>query len=32
LEGVPAREILAYADAKGMDLISMATHGRGEMA
>jgi len=32
LEGVPAREIIGYADAKGFDLIAMATHGRGEVA
>lgn len=32
LEGVPAREIIAYADANGFDLIAMATHGRGEVA
>jgi nucleotide-binding universal stress UspA family protein len=32
VEGVPAREIIAYADANNMDLIAMATHGRGEVA
>ena len=32
VEGVPAREIIAYADANKMDLIAMATHGRGEVA
>jgi nucleotide-binding universal stress UspA family protein len=32
VEGVPAREIIAYADKNGMDLIAMATHGRGEVA
>lgn len=32
IEGVPAREIIAYAEANGMDLIAMATHGRGEVA
>ena len=31
VEGVPAREIIAYADANKMDLIAMATHGRGEV-
>ncbi len=31
-EGVPAREIIAYADKNGMDLIAMATHGKGEVA
>jgi nucleotide-binding universal stress UspA family protein len=30
--GDPAREIINYADANGMDLIAMATHGRGEVA
>jgi len=30
--GEPAREIIAYADANGMDLIALATHGRGEVA
>ena len=32
VEGVPAREIIAYADEHEMDLIAMATHGRGEVA
>jgi len=32
VEGVPAREIIAYADKNKMDLIAMATHGRGEVA
>lgn len=32
VEGVPAREIIVYADRNGMDLIAMATHGRGEVA
>jgi nucleotide-binding universal stress UspA family protein len=32
LEGVPAREIIAYADKNNMDLIAMATHGTGEVA
>ena len=32
VEGVPAREIIAYAEANKMDLIAMATHGRGEVA
>jgi nucleotide-binding universal stress UspA family protein len=32
VEGVPAREIIAYAEANNMDLIAMATHGRGEVA
>jgi nucleotide-binding universal stress UspA family protein len=31
VEGVPAREIIAYAD-KNSDLIAMATHGKGEVA
>jgi nucleotide-binding universal stress UspA family protein len=31
-EGLPAREIIAYAKEKGCDLIAMATHGRGEIA
>jgi nucleotide-binding universal stress UspA family protein len=30
--GEPAREIINYAEANGMDLIAMATHGRGEVA
>lgn len=32
VEGVPAREIIAYADKNNMDLICMATHGTGEVA
>ena len=32
LEGSPAREIIAYAKDSGMDLIAMATHGKGEVA
>ena len=28
----PAREIIHYAEANKMDLIAMATHGRGEVA
>jgi nucleotide-binding universal stress UspA family protein len=32
VEGVPAREIVAYAEANKIDLIAMATHGRGEVA
>lgn len=32
VEGLPAREIIAYAHENGMDLIAMATHGRGEVA
>lgn len=31
-EGVPAREIIGYADKNKMDLICMSTHGRGEVA
>lgn len=31
-EGVPAMEIIAYADKNNMDLIAMATHGTGEVA
>jgi nucleotide-binding universal stress UspA family protein len=30
--GDAAHEIIAYAEAKGMDLIAMATHGMGEVA
>ncbi len=30
--GTPAQEIIAYADKNGLDLIAMATHGRGEVA
>jgi len=32
VEGSPAREIIAYAYKNGMDLIAMATHGKGEVA
>ncbi|MBM4284840.1 MAG: universal stress protein [Deltaproteobacteria bacterium] len=32
VEGVPAREIIAFADKNKNDLIAMATHGRGEVA
>lgn len=32
VEGLPAREIIAYADTNKMDLIALATHGRGEVA
>jgi nucleotide-binding universal stress UspA family protein len=32
VEGSPAREIVGYAKAHKMDLIAMATHGRGEVA
>jgi nucleotide-binding universal stress UspA family protein len=32
VEGVPAREIIQYADSNKMDVIAMATHGRGEIA
>ncbi|MBI4642424.1 MAG: universal stress protein [Deltaproteobacteria bacterium] len=32
LEGSPAREIITYAKDNGMDLIAMATHGKGEVA
>jgi nucleotide-binding universal stress UspA family protein len=32
VEGVPAREIIAYADKNNMDLIALATHGTGEVA
>ena len=32
LDGEPAREIIHYAEANKIDLIVMATHGRGEMA
>ena len=31
-EGVPAREIIRYAEEARCDLIAMATHGRGEIA
>jgi len=32
VEGSPAREIIGYAEENGMDLIALATHGRGEVA
>jgi nucleotide-binding universal stress UspA family protein len=32
IKGVPAQEIITYADKNGLDLIAMATHGRGEVA
>jgi nucleotide-binding universal stress UspA family protein len=32
IPGVPANEIIAYADKNNYDLIAMATHGRGEVA
>jgi len=32
VEGVPAREIIGFADKKKMSLIAMATHGKGEVA
>lgn len=32
VEGVPAREIIGYADKNNMDLIAMTTHGTGEVA
>jgi nucleotide-binding universal stress UspA family protein len=32
LDGEPGREIIAYADKNNMDLIAMATHGKGEVA
>jgi len=31
-EGVPAREIIAFAQTKGYDLIVLGTHGAGEVA
>ncbi len=31
-EGVPARQIIGYAQKNNMDLICMTTHGRGEIA
>lgn len=31
-EGLPARKIIGYADEKKMDLIALASHGRGEVA
>jgi nucleotide-binding universal stress UspA family protein len=32
LAGIPAREIIRYADEHRVDLIALATHGRGEVA
>jgi nucleotide-binding universal stress UspA family protein len=32
IEGVPAREVLAYAEKNNFDLIALATHGKGEVA
>jgi nucleotide-binding universal stress UspA family protein len=32
VKGVPAREIIDYADKHKVDLIALATHGRGEVA
>ncbi len=32
MEGVPAREIIAYAEKNKFSLIALATHGRGEVA
>jgi len=32
VKGTPAQEIITYADKQGLDLIAMATHGRGEVA
>jgi len=32
VEGHPAREIIGYAVTHGMDLIALATHGKGEVA
>lgn len=32
VEGMAAREIIAYADKEGVDLIALATHGKGEVA
>lgn len=32
VEGVPAREIIAFAHTNQFDLIAMATHGRGEVS
>jgi len=32
VEGSPAREIIGYAEENGMDLIALATHGKGEVA
>jgi nucleotide-binding universal stress UspA family protein len=30
--GIPPQDIITYADENGMDLIAMATHGKGEVA
>ncbi|MBW1917839.1 MAG: universal stress protein [Deltaproteobacteria bacterium] len=32
VEGMPAQQIIAYAKDNNMDLIALATHGRGEVA
>ncbi len=32
LDGVPAREIIAFAEKEKADLIAMSTHGKGEVA
>jgi nucleotide-binding universal stress UspA family protein len=32
VQGTPAHEIIHYADQNALDLIAMATHGRGEVA
>jgi len=32
VQGTPAHEIINYANQDGLDLIAMATHGRGEVA
>ncbi len=32
VEGIPAREIISYASTNNCDLITMASHGRGEVA
>ena len=32
MDGVPAREIVAFAQDKGYDLIVLGTHGAGEVA
>ncbi len=32
VSGTPAHEIIRYADQNGLELIAMATHGRGEVA
>ncbi|MGO9176739.1 MAG: universal stress protein [Desulfobaccales bacterium] len=32
VKGTPAHEIINYADQNALDLIAMATHGRGEVA